>query len=155
MVLAGADAELPSNPRVTLEHIDRRDLLRWVEIQHRSFGGSGEPSEMILKLARTSAAQTGSILYLARLAGAPVGAGVLMEWAGVLGIYGVATSAEVRSQGVGTAMVRRMIRDARARGDMPLCLQAETGGKAQHWYERLGFQVVYDRTGWTQSKLKG
>lgn len=44
---------------------------------------------------------------------------------------------------------RHMIADARARAGCPICLQVETGSHTQRWYERMGFRVVYDRSGWT------
>ncbi len=150
MVLAGPDVEPPTNPRVAVERAQLSDLTLWVAIQHRAFGGSDEPSPLTMQIARTSAIAGNSTPYLARLEGQAVGAGVLLEWAGALGIYGVAVEERARGQGVGTAMVRQMMRDTQARGNMPLCLQVETGEKTQRWYERLGFRVVYDRTGWTQ-----
>jgi GNAT superfamily N-acetyltransferase len=148
MVLAAADIEPETNPSVTIERADANELTRWATIQHLGFGGQGAPSELMLEMARTISATHGNTLYLARLEGEPVGAGVLTEWAGALGIYGVATLLKARGHGVGTALVRRMKQDARP--DLPLCLQAETGSGTQHWYERLGFRVAYDRTGWTR-----
>ncbi len=151
MVLAEADAERPTNPQVRIERVELGDLATWVAIQHHGFGGMGQPSPLTLEIARTSALLGNSTPYLARLDGEPVGAGALLQWVGVFGIYGVATEERARGQGVGTAVVRQMVREARARGNVPLCLQVETGGKTQQWYERLGFRVVYDRTGWTQN----
>ncbi len=150
MVLAGPDTEPPTNPRVTIERVAPHDLATWVAIQHRGFGGSGEPPPLTMEIASASAHAGHNTPYLARLDGEAVGAGALMEWAGALGIYGVSTEERARGHGVGTALVRQMMRDAAMRGNMPLCLQVQTGEKTQQWYERLGFRVVYDRTGWTK-----
>lgn len=155
MVHDGEDREPPTNPRVTLEMVKPQDLAYWVAIQHRGFGGSSETSELSMDVARASAKSGRNRLYLARLDGAAVGAGIVMDWAGVLGIYGVATAEDARGQGVGTAMVRQMIRDARAVGNAPLCLQAETASRTRDWYKRLGFRVVYERTGWTRENGPG
>ena len=152
MVRAAEDTEPSPNPRITIEPVEQRDLLPWAGIQHRGFNGLGAPSDLMLEMARSTASVSGNRLYLARLDGEPVGAGVLVAWAGVHGIYGVATLPEARGQGVATALVRHMVRDADR--DMPLCLQAETGSSTQRWYERLGFRVVYDRTGWTLENKK-
>ena len=152
MVRAAEDTEPAPNPRITIEPVEKRDLTLWVGIQHRGFNGLGAPSELMLEMARNTAKAKSNRLYLARLDGEPVGAGVLGAWAGVHGIYGVATLPEARGQGVATALVRHMVRDADR--DMPLCLQAETGSSTQRWYERLGFRVVYDRTGWTLENKK-
>jgi ribosomal protein S18 acetylase RimI-like enzyme len=161
MVLAGVDAERPagSNGRVTIGQIEDHEVDRWVEIQHRGFG-MGAPSRDALDLAHATIDFGGIRPHLARLDCEPVGAGKLIEWQGVFGIYGVAVLPQARGCGVGTALVRQMIRDARQRGnarahvDAPICLQAETGADTQRWYERLGFRVVYDRTGWTLEKSK-
>jgi ribosomal protein S18 acetylase RimI-like enzyme len=155
MVLASEDAAPPANPRVTVEPVSPLDLPNWVTIQHHGFGGTGAPPDSAMDIARAAANAGNSMRYLARLDGAPAGAGVLTGWAGVYGIYGVATAQEARRQGVATALVRHMVHAARARGDAPLCLQVETGGETQRWYQRLGFRVVYDRTGWTRHRAMG
>ncbi len=149
MVLAAEDTEPPSNPHVTVEPVALDDIPRWVHIQHDAFGGTGEPSELMVELARASMHQGRSVLYLARLEGMQVGAASLMEWAGVLGIYGVAVDQHHRRQGVATALVRQMVADAHSRSSHPICLQVETGSRTQQWYERMGFRVAYNRSGWT------
>lgn len=148
MVFAGLDAELPANPRVTVELVGLDALESWVDIQSHGFDMTGSLA-IANELTRTSVVSGMGKPYVARLDGVAAGAGMLTEWAGVLGIYGVATLPEARRQGVGTALVRHLIKQAQRRGDLPLCLQAETGSEAQHWYERLGFRIVYNRTGWT------
>jgi ribosomal protein S18 acetylase RimI-like enzyme len=150
MVLAGEDVEPPSNSRITIEPVSPLDLLTWVTLQHHAFGGTGEPSGVLMEIARVSADAGNSRPYLVRLDGAPVGAGSLTEWAGAFGIYGVAVAQEARKQGAGTALVRHMVQEVKLRGNAPLCLQVQTGSAIQGWYERLGFRVVYDRTGWTR-----
>ena len=152
MVLEGDDNERSTNRQVRIETVAANDLANWVGIQHRGFGGTGQPSTAIIEMAHRSFESRRSTSYLARLYGEPVGAASLVDWAGVFGIYGVAVEEKVRGQGVGTALVRRMIRDARANSDAPICLQVETGSPTQAWYERLGFRVVYDRTGWSRQK---
>ena len=150
MVLEGDDNERATNRQVRIETAQANDLETWVSIQQRGFGDSGQPSASMIEMARRSLESARSTLYQARLYGELVGAASLINWVGVFGIYGVAVEANVRGQGVGTALVRRMIRDVRANSDAPICLQVETGSKTQMWYERLGFRVVYDRTGWTK-----
>lgn len=148
MVLENDDTEPSTNSRVAVEPAASHDLETCVAIQHRAFGGTGEPSPTTIKMARASFESGMNTPYVARLDGELVGAGTLTNWAGVFGIYGVATVENARGQGVATAMVRKMIRDVRSRGNTPICLQAQTDSGEQRWYERLGFRVVYDRTGW-------
>ncbi len=152
MVLAGEDVERAANPDVTVVPAAPEDMRIWVDIQHRSFGGGNGALELGLEVARAMPAMGGQTPFLARLDGEWVGAGILTEWAGAFGIYGVATLPAARGRGVATALVRRMMRQPRA--GAPLCLQAETGSTTQLWYERLGFRVVYDRTGWTRTSQK-
>lgn len=150
MVLAGDDIERPTNPKVRVEIVQPSDLELFVILQHRGFGGTGQPSSSAMEMARRAVESEMSKPFLARLSGKPVGAGMSIDWAGAFGIYGVAILEEARGQGVGTAMMRQMIRDARAARDLPICLQVETSSQTQSWYERLGFRVAYDRTGWTK-----
>ena len=148
MVLEGKDTESPTNPRIAIETAKADDLEKCVTIQHHAFGGTGHPSPTMIKMTRASFESGMSTPYVARIDGELVGAGSLTNWAGVFGIYGVATIETARGQGVATAIVRKMIRDAQARDNAPICLQAETNSSEQRWYERMGFRVVYDRTGW-------
>jgi ribosomal protein S18 acetylase RimI-like enzyme len=150
MVLVGEDIEPPTrdNSHLTVRQIEAYELERWAEIQSRGFGMALSPA--VMELARASAESQAHSLYLARLDGEPVATGTLIDWAGALGIYGVATLPEARNRGVATALVRQIIRDAKTRDHLPICLQAETDTNTQRWYERLGFRVVYDRTGWTK-----
>jgi predicted GNAT family acetyltransferase len=153
MVLEGDDTEPPPSPSVSIEQAQVQDIGEIVALQFCAFGESGEPSPTAIKMARSSLASGMNAYYLARLNGEPVGAATLVTWAGVKGIYGVATVEKARGKGVGTALVRQMIRDAQASG-MPICLQAQTADVTQRWYERMGFRVVYNRTGWTLNRAK-
>ncbi len=148
MVLAGPDIEPPTNPEVEVVSAGLHDLETWVRIQNIGFGGDANPAPSFLELAAATEAGGGRP-YLARLNGEAVGAAVLESFGDVWGIYGVATLPQCRGRGIGTVLVRRMIRDARAAADWPICLQVETGSVTEKWYERLGFRAVYDRTGWT------
>ncbi|MGB8647992.1 MAG: GNAT family N-acetyltransferase [Anaerolineae bacterium] len=149
MVLTAKDIERPPNLRVTIELVRIPDLGSWLSIQNRGFGSNGQPTPLSIELNRATV-NAGWRPYLARLDGEPVAAGMLSSFENTWGIYGVATLPDARGQGVGTALMRRMVADAQAEmASCPVCLQAETAGPAQRWYERLGFRVVYDRTGWS------
>lgn len=148
MMLTAPDVAPPSNPRVAVEQIERSEITRWAEIQQRGFG-LAVSSQTAIDLTNAFVSIGGIKPFLARLDDAAVGAGMLFAWEGALGIYGVATLPDVRRQGVGTALVRAMIRKARARGTAPICLQAQTHSPTLRWYEQLGFRAVYERTGWT------
>ena len=104
MVLAGEDIEPPTRAdrHIAISQIENHEIDRWVEIQHRGFG-MGAPSGDTMDLAHATVDFGGIRPHLARLDGVPVGAGKIIAWQGVFGIYGVAVLPEVRGCGVGTA----------------------------------------------------
>lgn len=76
--------------------------------------------------------------YLGYLQGEPVATSVLFLAEGVAGIYAVATKAQARKQGIGTALTLAALQDARKLGYQIGALQASTDG--QHLYTRIGFK---------------
>jgi ribosomal protein S18 acetylase RimI-like enzyme len=73
----------------------------------------------------------------------PVGSAALCESgggggvAGMAGAYNVATDPARRRRGIASALMRRLLADARERGFAWCVLQSSSGG--QPLYERLGF----------------
>ncbi|MFB3739345.1 MAG: GNAT family N-acetyltransferase, partial [Candidatus Velamenicoccus archaeovorus] len=59
----------------------------------------------------------------------------------------VVTLPEARRQGFATAIVRRIVAEARAAGASDVLLLAEPGGGAQRLYERLGFATTTQLAG--------
>lgn len=76
-------------------------------------------------------------LYVVYEAGRPVGTGALSEAAGLGGIFNIATHPERRREGIGLAVMRRLLDDARARGLETVVLQSSPAGVPL--YRRLGF----------------
>ena len=75
--------------------------------------------------------------YLALLDGKPVSTAMLFPAAGVAGIYNVATIAAARRRGIGAAVTRRALLDAKAAGFATAVLQSSEA--ALGVYESLGF----------------
>jgi GNAT superfamily N-acetyltransferase len=75
--------------------------------------------------------------WVAYLSGQPAAACESFLGAGVAGIYAVVTRAAYRRRGIGTAVVRAALLNARAEGYRVATLQASEQG--QRIYERLGF----------------
>jgi GNAT superfamily N-acetyltransferase len=80
--------------------------------------------------------------YVASL-GEPVGTALLLVHEGIGGIYAVATLEAFRKKGIGTALLKRAILDARERGCHTITLQVAQGSYAETFYQKLGFGTVF------------
>lgn len=78
--------------------------------------------------------------YLARRHGAPAATASLWPFAGVAGVFSVATSPEHRRRGAATAAIRALLRDAEREGFGLAALR--TMPDLLGMYSRLGFTVV-------------
>ena len=97
-------------------------------------------SEMTVALGLDAAAPFRH--YLARIDGEPVGTCSLFLGAGVAGIYDVSTLPEHRRRGIGAAITRFAMDDARAAGFQTAILHASTLGAGM--YRSLGFERLCD-----------
>jgi ribosomal protein S18 acetylase RimI-like enzyme len=89
-------------------------------------------------------------VFVGREAGSPVSSSFLVLGAGVAGIYGVHTDPAERGRGLGAALTRAPMREARDAGYEVAVLQSAP--KAAPLYRRLGFRAVcevgiYEREG--------
>ncbi len=78
--------------------------------------------------------------YIAWLSDTPVGIASLQLYAGIAGIYGVATLPEARKQGIGAALTQHAMKEARALGYHIAVLSPSQMGL--HMYRTIGFQEV-------------
>ncbi len=77
-------------------------------------------------------------MYLGRLNGEPVATNMILNGAGVAGVYGVATIPSARGRGIGGAITLKPLVDARAEGyNYAVLFSSEM---AVHAYERIGFR---------------
>jgi len=79
-------------------------------------------------------------VYVGREGGRPVSSSFLVTGAGVAGVYGVHTDPAERGRGLGAALTRAPMRDARDAGYEVAVLQSTA--KAAPLYARIGFRTV-------------
>lgn len=87
--------------------------------------------------------QTPWKLYLGRLDGTPVASSIILNGAGVSGLYGIATTPAARRQGIGAAITVKPLLDARANGFRYGVLWSTQMGMPL--YQRLGFRLTNGR----------
>lgn len=130
------DSALPS--RLTIETVNDEDRLKqWVAVLFTGFGISDQV-EVGIELYASLGFDMPLRHYIGFLDGKPVATSQLFLGAGVAGLYCIATLPEARRRGIGAALTRASLRDARAAGYRIAILQASSMGAPV--YHRLGFQ---------------
>ncbi len=126
---------------ITIERVsDEETLKTWLRIL---FVGSELPEEglgLLLDVANRHVFghDTSVHFYFGLFDGKPVATSLLYLGGGVAGIYNVATIPEARKQGIGSALTRAPLLDARAWGYRIGILQSTAMGL--NLYRRLGFK---------------
>jgi len=133
------DAPPPSG--LVIEPVaEKRALRSWVEVVAAGFGFPDTVASLIFELHRGIGSSEHSPwrLYLGLMDGEPVGTSRLFVSTGVAGVYHVATLPEKRKRGIGTAMTRAALREARSLGcDIAVLRAAQVGLGI---YRKLGFR---------------
>jgi GNAT superfamily N-acetyltransferase len=130
---------------VAIERVgDRATLDRWSEVLCDAFGASRNFGQAFAEMAEAIGLDGGSPFwhYLGRVNGQPAATCSLFLGAGVAGIYDVSTRHEHRRAGLGAAVTRRAMRDARALGYRMAILHASQLGLGM--YRSLGFETICD-----------
>ncbi len=103
--------------------------------------GFGMPLDLVRELFPPEELDVpGIAAFVGYAAGRPVASAFGYTAEGTVGVYNVATVAEVRRLGYGGAMTRRVVADGRERGAAVAILQSSPMGR--RLYESLGFREV-------------
>jgi GNAT superfamily N-acetyltransferase len=117
-------------------------LVTWVHTAGTGFDIPTSIHELIIDLERSVGVNSDVLhRYIGYQNGVPVASSAIFIHSGVAGLYMVSTLPEARRQGIGTAMTRIPLIDARLKGYRVGTLQAMEMGYPV--YKKLGFQDVY------------
>jgi predicted GNAT family acetyltransferase len=138
-VLDGIEAR-PPPPGVTIERVrDAATMRAWLHAFGQGFGLTDTVLEVysgVVTGAPPDRHPAGSF-YLARLDSEPVGTAGLFRDAGVANVVQVCTVPSARRRGIGDAVTRAALEDARAAGYRVAVLRASESGAPL--YARMGF----------------
>ncbi len=117
---------------------DRTALDPWIQVMRVGFGLPEQANRQLLELFAAVALEPPMHTYLAMLDGRPVATSQLFLGAGVAGVYNVTCLPDARGRGIGAAVTRTPLLEARRQGYDLSILQASDLGYPV--YRRLGFQ---------------
>lgn len=140
-------AELPGSAATPdgfrIETVRDFEVLRtWMEVFVPGFGLPDEFVDSYYKVMRGMGTGLPIRSYLGFLKDEPVCTSTLFLSDGIAGIYNVATLEKARGQGLGAAITRKPLQEAREMGYEIAALQASEMGF--RIYQRLGFEKVSD-----------
>lgn len=131
----------PVRHPLTIQHVDdRQTLAAWSRVFAQGYGLPDSMAPAFLALMESLGTDLPFRHYLGLLNDQPVAASTLFVGAGVAGIYNVATLAQARGQGIGSAMTLTALYDGRDLGYRAGVLQSSEMGYPV--YQRLGFQKL-------------
>jgi GNAT superfamily N-acetyltransferase len=134
-----------ANPDVRVERaVSPADAEQFAAVQVAGFNLPPDRLRWERDLARGQLTANRHGLYLASLAGRTVGAArSIRDVHGATGLAALATLPEARGHGVGTALLARMIDDARVAGSHTIFGTLVPGSYAAAMYARLGFVTLF------------
>ena len=119
---------------------DRQMLADWVRTFTQGYGIPDAVAPVLLAFVDSLGINLPFRYYLGLLNGKSMAASTLFVGAGVAGIYNVATLAEARGQGIGSAMTLTPLYEARDMGYRAGVLQSSEIG--YRVYQQLGFRKL-------------
>jgi ribosomal protein S18 acetylase RimI-like enzyme len=146
--------DMVTPPNLRIEEVSDQEMLKqYARVSMQGFGSSADQIKCYYDTY--SAAGFGKRRpwhhYLGRLNQEPVAVSSLLLYAGVVGVYGVATIPTARRQGMGAAMTLAALREARRLGYRVGILTPSEMGLGI--YRRLGFREYYTTSIYARSLL--
>jgi GNAT superfamily N-acetyltransferase len=139
------EVQLGPNPAVTVRevaNVPEADAFSAIQ----ALGYDLTPAQQALdrRLARRAIVERRYHVYLAAVDGEPAGGAYRVDAEnGLTGLFGLATHPNYRGRGVGTAILRQMIEDARRNRDAPIFFTTDVGASVEDWYVRIGFTPLF------------
>ena len=129
---------------IAIERVTAATELLWDRVIAQGFAEFGPLPD---NLFAAFATLPGSLNFLARIDGAPVGGGVgvIKREAGIAALFGTATLTEFRGRGVQTALINRRLWEAAQAGAEYAVVSTLPGSGSQRNMERRGFRVAYTK----------
>ncbi len=139
----------PANTAIRVRAIEEKESEVWASTAAEGWRESMEFADLILDLARVSAARQDGPSFLAELDGRPIAAGSLCIHEEVALLAGASTIPEARRQGAQRALLAARLSHAQQAGCELAMMCAEPGSTSQRNAERHGFRIAYTRIKWT------
>jgi hypothetical protein len=138
----------PGQERIAVRLAEPHEHESWAQTSARGWSEFTEFADILLDLARLSAARPGGLAFLAELDGQPIATGSMSICDGVALLAGASTVPEGRRQGAQLALLDARLRYAEEQGCDIAMMCAAAGSGSQRNAERQGFRIAYTRTKW-------
>jgi hypothetical protein len=142
------DSGASRDEEIAVRCIDAGEGDLWAETAAEGWGESAELMAFVRKLGAVAVRSTGSLCFLAELAGKPIASASLGLGDGVAILAGASTIPSARNRGAQRALLQARLNIAAERGCDLVMMGAQPGSTSQRNAERQGFRIAYTRIKW-------
>ena len=144
MLYSGELRVFVKSNRTRVERVRINQIETFTITQLDGFESSRDWLPWFLETNKRNVARSDHVYYLAFHDDEPAGVMLAVyEPKDVCGIYAVATLPKFRGQGIATELFAHVIADAERAGCDHITLSTATGGPAERYFEKLGFDQAY------------
>lgn len=137
-----------ANPAIRVRLTAPAEAEPWARTAALGWSDVPEVAELVLELARITAARPETITFLAEHDGRPIATGALTMYEGIALLAGASTVPEARHRGAQLALLASRLAYAAEHGCDLAMMGALPGSGSQRNAERNGFRIAYTRTKW-------